>query len=141
MMNFTGKVLISGLCLVSSNVMALGSNPSSVITHEELLHVMGGLLLVLGVIVALSWLVKRVQGLNLGVTQGFRTLATTALGPKEKLMLVKVGDQHLLIGVGTSSVSLVYDFGKQLPEGFNLEPQMSFAQLFKSVARKQNHED
>lgn len=106
------------------------------ITQGELMRVVLGLLFVLLLIIVLSWLVKRLQNVNLGASGGFQTIASMILGPKEKIMLLKVGARYLLLGFGSGHVSLLYDFGEELPPGFDAANKTSFAELFKSVVVK-----
>ncbi|ACJ28314.1 MULTISPECIES: flagellar biosynthetic protein FliO [Shewanella] len=77
--------------------------PSSVAT---LASMVGGLIVVLLLIFALAYMVKR---LNLvPSSQGvLKTLAVTPLGQKEKLVLVEVDGQQYLLGVTPHQVNLV----------------------------------
>ena len=77
--------------------------PSSVAT---LASMVGGLIVVLLLIFALAYMVKR---LNLvPSSQGvLKTLAVTPLGQKEKLVLVEVDGQQYLQGVTPHQVNLV----------------------------------
>ncbi len=106
------------------------------ITQSELTRVVLGLFAVLLLILILSWLVKRLQGVHLGSAKGFQSIATMMLGPKEKIMLLKVGTRYLLLGVGSSHVSLLHDFGEELPPGFDSTNKTSFSELLKSTVVK-----
>jgi flagellar protein FliO/FliZ len=77
--------------------------PSSVAT---LASMVGGLIVVLLLIFALAYMVKR---LNLvPSSQGvLKTIAVTPLGQKEKLVLVEVDGQQYLLGVTPHQVNLV----------------------------------
>lgn len=79
------------------------ATPSSVAT---LASMVGGLIVVLLLIFALAYMVKR---LNLvPSSQGvLKTLAVTPLGQKEKLVLVEVDGQQYLLGVTPHQVNLV----------------------------------
>ncbi len=79
---------------------------------------------------------KRLNVVNLSTSRGFQTIASLTLGPKEKITLLQVGARYLLIGVGATAINLLYDFGEQLPEGFDPENKTSFADLMKSAIRK-----
>lgn len=129
-------LLMIVLSLMGSAVCALPAENSNIISHSELMRVIGGLFLVLLLIILLSWMVRRLQGANLSSSKGFQTIASITLGPKERVMLVKVGDHFLLMGVGAGSVSLLYDFGKQMPAGFDINNKSTFADLLKSAVRK-----
>ncbi|MCL9684389.1 flagellar biosynthetic protein FliO [Legionella maioricensis] len=123
--------------LISTGAAALPAESSNLISHNELMRVIMGLLSVLLIIIFLSWIVKRLNLVKLSSSKGFQSIASMTLGPKEKMMLLKVGDRFLLMGVGASTVSLLYDFGEQLPPGFDSENKPAFAEFLKSaVGRK-----
>ncbi|WP_058520626.1 flagellar biosynthetic protein FliO [Legionella tucsonensis] len=107
----------------------------SVLSHGELMRIVMGLLLVLLLIIVLSWVVKRLYGMQMRSAKGFQPIASMILGPKEKITLLKVGMRYLLVGSGSGQVTLLYDFGEQLPTGFDSKNKTSFADLLKSVAK------
>ncbi|WP_051078193.1 flagellar biosynthetic protein FliO [Legionella shakespearei] len=121
---------------MSTVVCALPAESPNRITHGELTRVIGGLLLVLLIILVLSWLVKRLQGVNLGSAKGFQSIASIHLGPKERLVLMKVSSRYLLMGVSTGTITLIHDFGEQLPAGFDGENKPAFSELLKSAIGK-----
>ncbi|WP_454783281.1 flagellar biosynthetic protein FliO [Legionella sp. WA2022007384] len=105
------------------------------LNQGELLRVFMGLLLVLLIILVLSWVMKRLHSMQMGSTKGFQSVASMILGPKEKITLLKVGARYLLVGSGSGHVTLLYDFGEQLPTGFDSINKTSFADLLKSVKK------
>jgi flagellar protein FliO/FliZ len=107
----------------------------SVLSQGELMRIVMGLLLVLLIIIALSWIVKRLNGVHLGSAKGFQSIATMILGPKEKITLLKVGERYLLLGSGSGHITLLHDFGEQLPVGFEVTNKLSFAELLQSVVK------
>lgn len=123
------------LTIVHLPVMAATTEPGSALSHQQLLRVIAGLMLVLLIIAVLSWLLKRMQGVQFSA-QGMSQVAGMVLGPKEKISLVKVGDCYLLLGVASGSVYLLRDFGTELPQGLDVENKASFAQLLKSAVGK-----
>jgi len=67
-----------------------------------------GLLLVLALVLALAWVVKRytsMPGMGRGKVQ---VLGGTSLGPRERAVLVSVEGQRLLLGVAQGSVQTLY---------------------------------
>lgn len=124
------------LWFISTSVLALPLGNSNVISQNELVRVITGLLFVLLIIILLSWMIKRLQGAHLGTSKGFESIASMTLGPKEKIMLLKVGERYLLMGVGSGSVTLLCDFGDERPEGFNSDNKLTFAQVLKSAVGK-----
>jgi flagellar protein FliO/FliZ len=62
------------------------------------------LLLIVGVIVALAWLATRLRLTPRAASSGLRVLADVAVGPKERVVLLKVGDAQALLGVGADGI-------------------------------------
>lgn len=81
------------------------------------LEVTLALLLVVGFIVLLAWGMKRMRRLGPGGGQRIQVLDDRALGPKERCVLVRVGDTDMLIGVAQGSVRPLHVF----PPGANTE--------------------
>lgn len=131
------RYISSLICLLISSVAsALPANNSNLITHTELMRVIAGLFFVLLIIVSLSWLVKRLNIVKLSTSRGFQSIASMTLGSKEKVILLRVGERYLLIGVGASAVNTLHDFGEQLPPGFEPEIKPTFAEILKSAVGK-----
>lgn len=130
------QLILCVLWFMSSAACALPTEQAGVMTHAELIRVIMGLLFVLMLIGLLSWVVKRLHVVNLSSSKGFQSIATMTLGPKERITLLKVGARYLLMGIGAGSVTLIHDFGEQLPTGFDLEHKAGFAEILKSVVRK-----
>jgi flagellar protein FliO/FliZ len=74
------------------------------------------LLVVIGFLAGLAWFAKRVRG---GFSRGggarIQVLGAQALGPKERAVLVRVGDTDILVGVAAGNVNTLYVF----PAGAN----------------------
>ena len=62
------------------------------------------LLLILGVIVALAWVATRLRLTPRAASSGLKVIADVAVGPKERVVLLKVGDAQALVGVGPDGV-------------------------------------
>ncbi len=73
-----------------------------------LLQITLNLLLVLGAIVLLAWLFKRVQGISQPAAGALGVAASLPLGPKERLLLVNVGDTQLLIGASSAGINTLH---------------------------------
>lgn len=136
MIKISSCFIAAVLGLISPVLCALPVENPNMITHGELTRVIGGLFLVLLIILILSWLVKRLQSVNLGSSKGFQSIASIHVGPKERLVLMKVSSRYLLMGVGTGTITLVYDFGEQLPAGFDGDNKPAFSELLKSAIGK-----
>lgn len=70
-----------------------------------------GLVAVLGVIMAVHWLLRRAQagrGVRRGSAEGLDVLSTTSLGPRHQLHLVRVGDDVLLLGAAEQGLRTLH---------------------------------
>lgn len=73
----------------------------------QLLQLLFGLLLVIGLIFLLAWLMRRVQQ-SLPVksaNQVITLLASQSLGPRDRLLLVQVGKEQILLGLTPGTIT------------------------------------
>nr|WP_228736161.1 flagellar biosynthetic protein FliO [Xanthomonas euvesicatoria] len=99
------------------------------------------LLLVLALIVGLGWLLKRMPGSGFRSTEGLRVVTSLAVGAKERVVVVEVNGQQLLLGVTTGGISTLHTLPEPLPTApaptlpaFKQLP--NFAQLLAQKLRK-----
>lgn len=69
----------------------------------------GSLLLILGLIICLFYVLKRLRFGPAGTTglSRMRVLTTMSLAPKRSIAIVEILDEWLVVGVGTDSVNLL----------------------------------
>lgn len=65
----------------------------------QLTQLVLGLLLVVGLIFGLAWLMRRVQRAGPGNGQVIEMIGSRALGPRDRLVLVQVGEEQILLGL------------------------------------------
>lgn len=72
----------------------------------QILQLVLGLLLVIGLIFLLAWLVRRVQQKLpvKGSQHAISLLASQALGPRDRLLLVQVGKEQILLGLTPGTI-------------------------------------
>lgn len=129
-------LFVSGALLVSGVSIAQEAAPAaeSPLTGH-LLQTTLGLLFVLALLMALVWLLKRMGVGNQQRRGGFyKVLATSALGPREKIVLVEVGETWLVLGMTSNSINTLHS----MPAGsIELDAQQSpaanFAKLLERV--------
>lgn len=102
--------LVLYLCAVATAFADQGKTDVPATTAAELsgqlLQLLFGLLLVVAVIFLLAWLVRRIQN-SLPVSkanQAIRLVATQPLGTRERLLLVQVGKEQILLGITPGSI-------------------------------------
>ncbi|GAB6389704.1 flagellar biosynthetic protein FliO [Stutzerimonas marianensis] len=97
-----------------------------------------GLLLVIGLIFALAWALRRMQQLNPRSNQAIKLISTQALGPRERLVLVQVGSEQVLVGLSAGRITPLHVLKEpvHLPDAEPANPE--FAQrLMELLGRDQ----
>ena len=83
------------------------------------------LIIVLALIFALAWVLRRVRGLRNNLPGQISIKATLSLSMKERVMLIDAAGEHLLIGVSPSGITKLHRYTKPLPEATVPENQFS----------------
>lgn len=98
--------------LLLAPLTALAAEPPAVTTPlatsdvgGQLVQLMLGLLLVVALIFALAWLLRRVQQIGPRGNHAIKLLASQALGPRERLVLVQVGNEQVLLGLSAGRIT------------------------------------
>lgn len=126
--------------LLALPVMAAepAANMSGVDVGGQLAKLLLGLLLVIGLIFLLAWLLRRVQQLNPRGAQVIKIISTQALGPRERLVLVQVGSEQVLLGLSAGRITPLHVLEEpvHLPDAEPANPE--FAQrLMELLGRDQ----
>ncbi|WP_222868234.1 flagellar biosynthetic protein FliO [Saccharophagus sp. K07] len=86
-----------------------------------LLQTLFGLAVVVGLILSLAWVSKRLSGGRLGNQKFMKILAVQPLGTREKILLVDVAGQQMMLGVAPGRISMLHVFDEPVmpvpPEG------------------------
>ncbi|MBL0520254.1 flagellar biosynthetic protein FliO [Aeromonas enteropelogenes] len=93
-------------------------------------------LMVIGLILVLGFLLKKSKIANAMGGGQMRVIASLPVGYKEKLMVVKVGEQQLLIGVTPQQVNFLYRLEEPLDES---QPQAFSQQLGKLMGKHEQN--
>ncbi|MCW8891165.1 MAG: flagellar biosynthetic protein FliO [Sedimenticola sp.] len=134
--------ILSGLVLFASSggSLAEAEKPAAPMLGASplgggvLLETAGGLLLILGLIFALGWGVRRFGRLPMATKADLSVLGGVSLGPRERAVLLKVGDTKLLVGVAPGRVQTLHVLERGTSE---LPPEAPFAgQLESEMAEK-----
>lgn len=67
-----------------------------------------GLIVVVGMILALAWMLRRMNHVQGSVQGRMRILAGLPLGSRERVVLVQVGEEQILLGVAPGRVSRLH---------------------------------
>jgi flagellar protein FliO/FliZ len=109
-------VLIGVVLFISSGFASAADKPFAAPQLNQaptsatggLAQVTFSLLLVLGVIFAAAWGLKRLRGVGQRGASTLRVIANLSLGPKERAVLIQVGQQQLLVGVAPGQVTTLH---------------------------------
>ncbi|MFW9269900.1 flagellar biosynthetic protein FliO [Pseudomonas sp. NR3] len=75
----------------------------------QLAQLVLGLLVVLGLIFFLAWMLRRVQQAGpAGKGQVIDIVGSRALGPRDRLVLVQVGTEQILLGLSPGSITALH---------------------------------
>ncbi|WLH37226.1 flagellar biosynthetic protein FliO [Pseudomonas sp. FP2196] len=82
----------------------------------QLTQLVLGLLVVLGLIFFLAWLLRRVQQAGpAGKGQVIELIGSRALGPRDRLMLVQVGNEQILLGLSPGTITALHVLKEPVP--------------------------
>lgn len=131
--------------LVSTPVFAEQSPatalPPSAVSLGGALQVLLGLVVVLGTVAAAAWLLKRLAPGQVSAGGAIRLIGGIAVGPKERVVVVEVGDTWLVVGVAPGQVTALHN----MPKIVNLSDihtqaggDQRFSLWLKDVMRRRN---
>lgn len=89
--------------------------PPALLSFGGMLQVLFGLGMVLAAIAGTAWLLRRFSPGQIGGGGVLRVIGGVAVGPKERLVLVEIGDTWLVLGVAPGQVNTLHTLPK--PEG------------------------
>ncbi len=116
------------LALASSAVVAEQAAVPGV-SGASFLQGLFGLIFVIGLLVFAAWMMRRLSASGaLGNTNGLRVVAGLSLGPRERILLIEVGDTWVVVGVTASQMRTLHTMAKgELPPAAVSSETGSFA--------------
>ena len=108
------------------------------ISFGDLLNLVSGLIIVLFIFFGIAYLIKRLTGIN-GISRGhIKVIDSLHLGTRERLVLVKVSDIYLLLGISSGQINTLRVIN-ELPDNLeqvNPDIKARFHELLSSVKLK-----
>ena len=86
--------------------------PSSLFTGDYLLQVVGSFVVVILLLVAVLVMLKRFNGVSTSMGGDMRVVSSVGVGQRERAVLLQVGEQQVLWGVGPGNVRTIDVFDK-----------------------------
>ncbi|WP_341644404.1 flagellar biosynthetic protein FliO [Thauera sp. SDU_THAU2] len=91
-----------------------GSDPTEL--AGSLFQMLGGLAVVIALLLASLWLVRRLAAPRGSAAAAIEVLGAAAVGPRERVVLVRLGEQLLVLGVAPGSVTRLHEMkAEELP--------------------------
>ncbi|MFK0095972.1 flagellar biosynthetic protein FliO [Pseudomonas sp. NPDC090592] len=111
-------LLASHACLAAATPAATPASPPGSL-GGQLAQMVFGLLLVVGLIFLLAWLLRRLQSTAVKGGQVIEIVGSRAIGPRDRLLLVQVGKEQILIGHTPGSIEALHVLAEPVavPEG------------------------
>jgi len=108
------RILALLLLFVASSALAQETapavSPSSLFTGDYLLQVVGSFVVVILLLVGVLVMLRRFNGVSGQMSGNMRVLSSVGVGQRERAVLLQVGDQQILVGVGPGNVRKIHVF-------------------------------
>ena len=132
-----GNFINAGAVTVAEAVAATPRLPSTpVVGGGDVVGLLVSMLIVVAVIVLLGWLYSRSRLVGGGANDVINIVASRALGTKERLLIVEVADQQLLVGMTASGVTTLHVFDKPVHVAKPGDTNGSFANRLRGAIRE-----
>lgn len=120
-----------------SNTLAAKTLTTPPVTTSALLETLLGLFMVLGCIAFLAWLLRRTNRFQSSANGEMKIITSLALGPRQRAVLLQVGEQQILLGVTAQSVQTLHILETPLKSStIKGDTNPSFAQKFQQIMQQ-----
>lgn len=103
-------------------------SPSSLFTGDYLLQVIGSFVVVILLLIGVLVLLRRFNGVSSQMSGNMRVISSVGVGQRERVVLVQVGEEQILVGVGPGNVRKIHAFEEPV-----VEPSASTTPSFSDV--------
>lgn len=116
-----------------SSVLAAAQSaqqPVATTSIMSLFQVLFGLGLVLAAIAGTAWLLRKFAPGQVAASGALRVVGGVAVGPKERVVLVDVGDTRLVLGVAPGHISTLHQMPRPENEPLPAGPELSVGPFY-----------
>jgi flagellar protein FliO/FliZ len=132
---FAPAILLLASAVSRADTSVPATSPSM---GESLAQLLFGFAIVIALIFASLWLLKRLSAPRGQAAGLLKVIAATAVGPRERVVVVELGDSWLVLGVAPGQVTSLH----QLPRVANVTPppatEGDFASWLKKTLERRN---
>lgn len=129
------------LLLVEKSAMA-ATRPievPSVVSTGGMIKITLSLLLVLAAIVAVAWLLKRMNVAQQGRGNLLKVIGSVAVGQRERIVLVEINETWLLVGVGPGQIRTLHTLAKDDKTPPLPETENQFGKMLSLLKNRPSH--
>jgi len=131
-------LVTAGVAIAKEGTGKVPSAAPEFFSGGYLIQVMLSLVAVIGLMLAVLWLLRRANGVGRGFGSHLQVLASVGLGQREKAVLVRAGDTQLLLGVAPGYVRTLHVFDEPVvdvgPEdGLPDDREFRFSEVWKQA--------
>ncbi|UGA53999.1 flagellar biosynthetic protein FliO [Vibrio sp. VB16] len=126
------RTLASTLFFLPFPVLAAGA------PQLDLLTTFGSLAVVIAIIFALAWLLKKMRLPTMGNQKGLSVVRQISVGTRERIAVIKVGEEQFLVGITSQAINLISRLDKPIDDEQIETSQFAsqFSQLLKKNDKK-----
>ncbi len=112
--------------------------PPAAVSTGSLLQITLSLFLVLIAIIAVAWLLRRMNLAGQGAGTMLKVIGSVAIGQRERVALIEIGDTWLVVGVGPGQIRTLHTLPKiESVEAATQAPiDNKFAQLLSTLIKR-----
>lgn len=126
---------VTGFASEQSSSFAAKTLTTPPVTTSALLETVLGLFIVLVCIAFLAWLLRRTGRFQSSVNGEMKIITSLALGPRERAVLLQVGDQQILVGVTSQNVQTLHILDTPISTA-TMKGNSTFAEKFQQVMQQ-----
>lgn len=135
-----GSSLLLGLACAAETAGKQGPLVSEPVGFGSYLQMFLGLAFIVALIIGMGWFIRRMGHFQTVASGNLKLLGGLSLGQRERIVLVQVGEQQLLVGVAPGQIRTLHvlaepismtDTHTSMPSGFAEKLQMLLKQKMK----------
>lgn len=140
-LKLASTLALLALCLGATAHAAPAAADPSGISSSTYVQTFFGLLLIVVLIAGMAWYARKLSGGQSFGRNLMRVVGGVALGPRERIVLVEVGEQWLVIGLVPGQIRTLHTLPKgQLPDDLPTAGEGNFASWLKLMTEKRQRD-
>ncbi len=118
---------VSSLAAENTSVKTIKA-PIDPLSGTNIFQMVAGLLLVLLLVMVIAWMVRRIGGVSLTGGGVLSVIGGMSMGARERIVLLQVGEEQLLIGVSPGRIQKLHVLDKPIEIKNKQTANMNFAE-------------